>query len=45
MKPWVQRFNKYDLYTKENKPLDIEKLKPYYTELFIEYFGTTNILI
>jgi inositol oxygenase len=45
MKPWVQRFNKYDLYTKEDTPLDIEKLKMYYTELFIEYFGTINIII
>jgi inositol oxygenase len=40
MKPWVQRFNKYDLYTKDNNcQLDIETLKPYYMNLIETYLG------
>ena len=45
MKPWVKKFNKYDLYTKNDKPLDLEELKPYYSELFKEFFGSLEILI
>jgi inositol oxygenase len=45
MKYWVQKFNKYDLYTKRNEKLDIEELKPYYSKLFIDFFGSLNILI
>jgi len=45
MKPWVQKFNKYDLYTKEDKPVDLEELKPYYTKLFEEFFGSLEIMI
>jgi inositol oxygenase len=37
-KYWVQLFNKYDLYTKENKRVDIETLKPYYRELINKFF-------
>lgn len=36
MKPWVQLFNKYDLYTKENK--ECEQDLAYYTELVSRYF-------
>lgn len=45
MKPWVKKFNQYDLYTKSDKPLDLEELKSYYTELFKEFFGSLEILI
>ena len=45
MKKWVKRFNKYDLYTKENNPVDIESLKDYYSKLFIEFFGSLKIKI
>ena len=45
MKKWVKRFNKYDLYTKENNPVDTESLKDYYSKLFIEFFGSLKIKI
>lgn len=45
MKYWVKKFNTYDLYTKENNPLDIEALKPYYSNIFMEYFDTMNLII
>jgi len=37
-KPWVQKFNQYDLYTKENKTINIEELKKYYKTLMIKFF-------
>lgn len=37
MLPWVQEFNKFDLYTKTTELPDIEKLKPYYQSLIDEY--------
>lgn len=37
-KYWVQLFNKYDLYTKENTKADIKVLKPYYQELINKFF-------
>lgn len=40
MKPIVQRFNKYDLYTKEDKPLEIDR--EFYDNLF-EKYGLTEI--
>ena len=45
MKPWVQKFNKYDLYTKENKTFSIEVLKDYYTTLFLTYFPSLELLV
>jgi inositol oxygenase len=44
MKPWVQKFNKYDLYTKVNLETDIEKLKEYYSKLVIKFFSTEELL-
>jgi inositol oxygenase len=38
MLPWVQRFQKYDLYSKDDTPLDIDALMPYYRELVAEFF-------
>lgn len=44
MKPWVQKFNKYDLYTKVDLETDINKLKDYYSKLVIKFFGTEDLL-
>ena len=44
MKPWVQKFNKYDLYTKEDIETDIEELKKYYSKLVLKFFGTEELL-
>lgn len=38
MLPWVQLFQKYDLYSKESERLDMQALKPYYEELVHEFF-------
>ena len=38
MLPIVQKFQKFDLYTKHDEVLDAEKLKPYYTSLLNKYF-------
>ncbi|XP_047326176.1 probable inositol oxygenase [Impatiens glandulifera] len=35
---WVHIFNKYDLYSKSNVRIDIEKVKPYYLGLIEKYF-------
>ena len=35
---WVKLFNKYDLYSKEEVAVDLEKLKPYYKALVEKYF-------
>lgn len=45
MKNWVKKFNKYDLYTKCDKSIDVDELRSYYSELFIEFFGSLNIII
>ena len=45
MKGWVKKFNKYDLYTKCDKSIDVDELRPYYSELFTEFFGSLNITI
>ena len=37
MKEWVQLFNKYDLYTKNNEKLDIHRLKNYYDRIVKKY--------
>lgn len=37
MKPWVQLFNKYDLYTKENIEQDKLKLREYYNKLIQKF--------
>jgi len=38
MLKWVLEFNKYDLYSKENEPVDVQKLRPYYEGLARKYF-------
>lgn len=38
-KKWVQMFNKYDLYSKENDPVRIEELKKYYEPIIEKYMG------
>jgi len=37
MLPWINEFNKFDLYTKAPEMPDIEKLKPYYQSLIDKY--------
>tara|TARA_Y100000996_G_scaffold402085_1_gene373687 strand:- start:4387 stop:5208 length:822 start_codon:yes stop_codon:yes gene_type:complete len=39
MKPIVQEFNAYDLYSKYNKIPNIQELKKYYSELLLKYIG------
>jgi inositol oxygenase len=34
----VQAFNHYDLYSKNEKPCDVEKLRPYYQSLISKFF-------
>ncbi len=38
MLQWVHRFNPYDLYSKGNTKPDLKQLKPYYDDLFAEFF-------
>src|SRR5712672_4376610 len=38
MLPWVRKFNPYDLYSKGHTKPDIKQLKPYYDDLFAEFF-------
>lgn len=38
MLKWVLEFNQFDLYSKVDKPLDIDELRPYYTKLAKKYF-------
>ncbi|ORZ01508.1 inositol oxygenase [Syncephalastrum racemosum] len=38
MMKWVNEFNKYDLYSKDDDAPDTAALKPYYEELIAEYF-------
>jgi inositol oxygenase len=35
---WVNEFNKYDLYSKGHAKPKVAEIKPYYDELFAEYF-------
>lgn len=37
---WVQLFNKYDLYSKEDLEVDIDKLMEYYKPIIEKYLGT-----
>lgn len=37
----VKAFNRYDLYSKVDEHIDVEKLKPYYLELISEFFPPT----
>lgn len=41
LKPWVNLFNRYDLYTKVDVRPDPVALKPYYQELIAEFFPAT----
>jgi inositol oxygenase len=44
MKPTVQRFNNYDLYSKENtKNKNIHELKEYYQKIFSKYFKNNDL--
>jgi inositol oxygenase len=36
--PWVQEFNRYDLYTKSHQRPDVLNLRPYYEDLIGEFF-------
>jgi inositol oxygenase len=36
--PWVQKFNPYDLYTKNHAKPDVKALRPFYNELIAQYF-------
>ncbi len=38
MAPWLDLFSKYDLYSKDETPLDIDALRPFYKELMDEFF-------
>lgn len=38
MMKWVLEFNKFDLYSKDPEPVNVEKLKPYYMSLANKYF-------
>jgi inositol oxygenase len=35
---WVKEFNKYDLYSKGHTRPNLKELKPYYDDLFAEFF-------
>ncbi|MEM7235966.1 MAG: inositol oxygenase family protein, partial [Planctomycetota bacterium] len=35
---WVQKFNPYDLYSKDDEPPKVDELRPYYEDLIAEYF-------
>lgn len=35
---WVKKFNPYDLYSKGNERVNVDRLRPYYEELIAEYF-------
>ena len=38
MLPWVLKFNPYDLYSKGHTKPDFKQLKPFYDDLFAEFF-------
>ncbi|TGO62257.1 hypothetical protein BCON_0021g00700 [Botryotinia convoluta] len=38
MKPWVQDFNQFDLYSKSDSPPDVEKLIPIYEKMMAKFF-------
>ena len=35
---WVRKFNPYDLYSKGATRPNVQELKPYYEDLFAEFF-------
>ena len=35
---WVKKFNPYDLYSKGDEKVSVEKSRPYYEELIREFF-------
>ncbi len=39
--PWVQKFNPYDLYSKNPNPPVLAELKPYYEDLMAKYLPAT----
>ena len=39
--PWVQKFNPYDLYSKNPNPPVLAELKPYYEDLLAKYLPAT----
>ena len=41
---WVKIFNKYDLYTKKDEEINIEKLKKYYDKLISKYFPSKYLV-
>lgn len=43
MLPLLKRFSNYDLYSKEDTPLNLTQLKPYYQQLVAKYFGEEKI--
>jgi inositol oxygenase len=38
---WVNKFNCYDLYSKNSKPPVVAELKPYYEDLIAKYLPAT----
>ncbi len=38
---WIHEFNQYDLYSKGHTKPNLAELKPYYDDLFAEFFPTT----
>jgi inositol oxygenase len=38
MLKWVLEFNKFDLYSKDPDPVDVDELKPYYQKISKKYF-------
>lgn len=43
MLEWVKKFNKFDLYSKSDKPPKWEDHKEYYTKLVDKYFGSGKL--
>ncbi|EFJ32371.1 hypothetical protein SELMODRAFT_230879 [Selaginella moellendorffii] len=43
MYPWLEEFNKYDLYSKSKVRVDVEAAKPYYLSLIDKYFPNKAI--
>ena len=41
MLQWVLEFNKCDLYSKDAPLVDVDAVKPYYTQLIAKYFPAT----
>ena len=41
----LQTFNKYDLYSKTDKEINIEEIKHYYSSIFKKYFNKTTLFI